>query len=333
MNSKSEEEEENFTKTILIFGISSFVGSNLAEYFKRTYKVIGTYNKNPARIPGVLTLSCDVLNKDEVQLIVYAFKPDITIYCAGLASVFECHKYEALADALNTSGLFNVQEYCQRYQSQIVYISSAYVFAGEKKNYIEMDIPDASTLYGKSQAAAEFFLQKSSLNYCIFRVCRLYGRGVAYANPTWLENLERKIKLGQPISMDNYIHTGFMDVYYLALIMKMAFEKKAQNRLFQVTSRDVHSLYEFGREYAEVFQHSKDMIAKGKWYFPLSQTQTSTQISGDELYFKLDSMNIEGFLNITMPSMRESLELTFNRLHGVTKKSQNESGGEGVIFI
>lgn len=166
-----------------MFGASSFVGSNLIEFFKKDFKVIGTYHKTYVSIPEVLTVPCDVLNKDEVQLILFAFKPDITIYCVGVSSIVECAKSSDLADALNTSGLFNVAEYCQRYKSQICYISSGYVFGGERKNYIEMDIPDATTVYGKTQAAAEFYIQKTSLNYVIFRACNLYGRGINPVKP------------------------------------------------------------------------------------------------------------------------------------------------------
>ncbi|PJB53787.1 MAG: hypothetical protein CO099_05215, partial [Bdellovibrio sp. CG_4_9_14_3_um_filter_39_7] len=85
-NPEEEKKKKSKRKTILIFGVSSFVGSNLAEYLKKDYRVVGTYNKNPVQIPGVLTLPCDVLSKDEVQLILFATKPDITIYAVGLSS-------------------------------------------------------------------------------------------------------------------------------------------------------------------------------------------------------------------------------------------------------
>ena|SRR5690606_16033756 len=191
--------------TILIFGISSFIGSNLAEHFKHDYKVIGTYHDHRVDIPGVLTVPCDVLVKEEVQSVLYAFRPDITVYCVGISSVLQCAKREDFADALNTSGLFNVAEYCQRYKSQICYISSGFVFGGESKNYLEMDIPDALTVYGRTQAAAEFYIQKTSLNYLIFRCCRLYGRGINPNQSTWFEHLQNKLTMGQVAVLDDLV--------------------------------------------------------------------------------------------------------------------------------
>jgi dTDP-4-dehydrorhamnose reductase len=330
---KEEEETENpKRKTIVIFGASSFIGSNLAEFFKKDYKVIGTYYKNSVHIPGVLTIPCDVLAKEEVQLILFAFKPDVVIYCAGVTSVYDCHKNEERADALNTSGLFNVAEYCQRYKAQICYISSGFIFAGQRKTYFEMDIPDSLTNYGKTQAAAEFYIQKTSLNYVIFRCCRLYGRGIVAQRPTWFQNFERRLSQNKSLSMDDFITTGFMDVYYLGLLIKMCLDKKVTNRLFQVSTNDIETLHGFSKHYSDVFGVSKDMFTKGRWTFPLNQTQSTTQVE-DKLFFKLDTANLEGFLNIELPTIKESLEFTYSRLGGQSVKKANSQGSDGIKFI
>jgi dTDP-4-dehydrorhamnose reductase len=332
---KSKKEKEVYEakkKTVVIFGVSSFIGSNLAEFLKKDFKVVGTYHKNSVRIPGVLAVPCDVLAKEEVQLVLFAFKPDFVIYCAGVSSVLECHKNEDRADALNTSGLFNVAEYCQRYKAQICYISSGFIFAGQKKNYFEMDIPDSLTSYGKTQAAAEFYIQKTSLNYVIFRCCRLYGRSLVPQRPTWFQNFQRKIAQNQNLSMDDFIHTGFLDVYYLGLILKMCFDKKVSNRLFQVSSNNICSLYEFSKFYAKSFNTSPDIFSKGRWAFPLNQGQSTTPVE-NKLYFNLDTANLEGFLNINLPSVEESLAFTFERLGGQVAKSRASQASEGIKFI
>ncbi len=330
-NEKTEHSEERI-KTIVIFGVSSFIGSNLAEFFKKDYKVVGTYYKNSVRINGVLTIPCDVLAKEEVQLVLFAFKPDYVIYCAGVSSIVDCNKYEDLADALNTNGLFNVSEYCQRYKAQICYISSGFIFAGEKKNYYEMDIPDALTTYGKTQAAAEFYIQKTSLNYLVYRCCRLYGRSINPIRPNWFENLQRELLLNNSLGMDDFVNTGFLDVYYLGMILKMNFDKGVSNRLFQISSSDIGSIYDFAKFYAEVFDVNTDRVSKTRWPIPLNASQTSTAVE-DQLYFNLDTENVEGFLNIELPSIKESLEFTFQRLKGLKKVGGKESSGEGIKFI
>lgn len=329
---KQKEVYEAKKKTVVIFGVSSFIGSNLAEFLKKDFKVVGTYHKNSVRIPGVLSVPCDVLAKEEVQLVLFAFKPDFVIYSVGVSSILECHKNEDRAEALNTSGLFNVSEYCQRYKAQICYISSGFIFAGQKKNYFEMDIPDSLTNYGKTQAAAEFYIQKTSLNYVIFRCCRLYGRSLVSQRPTWFQNFQRKIAYNQNLSMDDFIHTGFLDVYYLGLILKMCFDKKVSNRLFQVSSSEICSLYEFAKKYARAFNTSEDIFSKGRWAFPLNQGASTTQVES-KLYFSMDTANIEGFLNINLPTIDESLAFTYERLGGQTNESKSSQATEGIKFI
>jgi dTDP-4-dehydrorhamnose reductase len=325
-----EEDRVNDQKTVMIVGVCSFLGSNLANLLKKDFKVVGTYHKVKFMIPGVLTLPCDVLVKEEVQLVIFAMKPDYVIYCVGVPSLTMCAKYEKLADALNTSGLFNVTEYCQRYKAQICYLSSAYVFNGQKKSYIEMELPDAISTYGHSMAAGEFYLQKSSLNYVIFRCCNFYGRGIDRDGLTPFEKMQKKLVTNQSFIMDDYVNLGFLDVYYLALILKMCFKKGVMNRLFQVCSSDMMTHYQFAQTYANIFGESVGQIAKGKWHFPF-KSRTIDSIE-DEMFYKLDVSNIEGFLNIQMPSIEESLRFSFRNFHGVEHRSE-KSKGEGVSFI
>lgn len=333
MNSDENLIEEE--KTVLIIGISSFLGSNLAEYLKKYYKVIGTYYKNSVKIAGVLTLPVDVLNKEEVQRVIFTFRPDFTLYCAGMNSVVECSLNPEISDALNTTGLITVAEYCQRYKSQICYLSSGHVFSGEEKKYIEMDIPDANTVYGKSQAAAEFYIQKTSLNYVIFRTCRLYGRSLKSSNPNLFEVLQRELKKGSQIACDHNVSTGFLDIYYIAAMIRICFQKEVKNRLFQVSSRDIMTSYEFAQNYTEVFQQNKSLVTKGKWVYPLLKG-VGGAMELDKFYLQMDISNLEGFLSIKLPEIKESLAFTFKRFNGnLEKEKKSEMSGktDSIKFI
>lgn len=327
MNKKSD---EKIKKTILIFGVSSFTGSNLAEFLKKDFKVVGTYYRNPVSLPGILTMPCDVLTKENVQLVLYTVKPDITLYCVGVNSVIGCAETEGLADALNTSGLFNVTDMCQRYKSQICYISQDFVFSGENKDYVEMDIPDSSTVLGKSKSAGEFFIQKNSLNYMIIRTCHLYGRHINPMKRSFFENLQYNIHSPDPRSLDCYVKQGFMDINYLGLIIKLSIERKAQNRLIHVCSSDIMTRHEFAKTYCDVFKEPSARLTKGRWNFPLTQLRDGTE---EFWYYKLECSNLESFLNIHMPSIEESLKFTYLRFKGALEEKHKKSTGGSINFI
>nr|BDT26717.1 sugar nucleotide-binding protein [Bacteriovorax sp. HI3] len=320
-------------KTVLIMGITSFVGSNLCEFFRKDYRVVGTYHRKGQPIPGVLALPCDVLNKDEVQLVLYAFKPDIVIYCVGLTGLKECADMPNASDALNSAGLFNVAEIAPRYGARVIYLSSQFVFSGANKNYNEMDNADVITQYGKSQASSEFYLQKSSLNYLIVRCSKVYGRGVSPLRESWFEKLQRNLKANQSAIYDDFVHQGFVDVYYLGMVLKMCIDKNVANRLIHFASQDNMTYYEFAKTYCEIFHESESLINKGKWHLPILKS-TSVERVDEHLHYKLDVLNIEGLLKIKMPTIRESLEFTLKRLNGNRTPAKGVvNKGEGLSFI
>jgi dTDP-4-dehydrorhamnose reductase len=325
-----ENESIQSRKTILILGINSFVGSNLAEFLKKDYRVVGTYYRKSIPQQGILTLPCNVLSKEEVQLVMYAFKPDFVIYCVGLTSLRTCAESPNTCDALNSAGLYNVAEIAPRYGARVVYISSQFVFSGENKNYSEMDNPDVVTQYGKALASSEFYLQKSSLNYLIFRCCKLYGRGISSIKYPFFENLQHNLKSSVATVYDDSLKQGFMDVYYLAMVLKMCIDKNVSNRLLHFSSQDLLTHYEFAKLYCEIFNESDGLVNKGKWQIPSLKGASNFE----NPVYKLDTLNIEGVLKIKMPTIRESLEFTFDRLNGEKKIIKKVSTkGEGISFI
>lgn len=324
---------EQKPKTILIFGISSFVGSSLAEFLKRDYKVVGTYCHNPVSIRGITTLPCDILNKQEVQLVLYTFKPDITIYAVGKSSIVDCGLYEREADALNTSGLFNVTDSCQRYKSQVIYLSSNFVFSGESDEYMESDIPDATTTYGKTQAAAEFYIQKSSLNYLIFRVCRLYGRGGVHTRKNLFEKIQQKLHKREEFELDDYVKTGFLDVDYLGMVIKICIERKLKNRLLQVSSTDFISTYAFGKLYCQKFHEPSKLLTSGKWPYPIMSSAKVGDNSSGYLNFNMNIANAEGYLHLSLPTVEESLEYSAQKMRTIAESKDSSSSKDTINYI
>ena len=273
-------------KTILIFGISSFLGSSLADILKKEYRVVGTYYEQPVEIEDVLTLKCDVHQKSLVQKIVYLFKPDVTIYAVGLTDIHACQDFPKVADALNTAGVFNVSQSSERYNSKFIYFSSSYIFSGEDTLFRENDTPMPSSIYGNTMASSEFYVQKSCLNYLIFRCAPIVGRSYNKNSLNWLEVLERCNFLNEKIGCDDKVYTGYIDIWTLADVLKTAIESQVTNRLFQVASTDIMTRYEFSKKYLEVFHGNTGLLSKTDWKFPRTENQLALQNLGENLFFQ-----------------------------------------------
>lgn len=318
-------------KTILIFGLSSFVGSNLAENLKSEYRIIGTYFNTPTHIEGVLSIKCDVHNKDIVQKVVLLFRPDITIYAVGLTDLDACQDYPKVADALNTAGVFNVSMASERYHSKFVYFSSCYIFPGENVLLKEDDTPMPSSIYGNTVASSEFYIQKSCLNYIIFRCCPIYGRCYNPNDLKWVEAIERNEFLSQKIICDSKVHTGFIDVYTISELLKRAIDLDVTNRLLQVNTKDLMTRYQFANTYLKYFGGNNSLLVKGDWKFPQTENALSLQSLGEEIYFNLDTHNIEVEFGITMPTIEETLVKYKNKIEGSVKAKKAVSAG--ITFI
>lgn len=297
-------------KTILIFGVSSFVGSNLIELLKDEFRIIGTYHKTPVSIPGVTCIPCDVLKKDYVSNITARFRPDLTIYAVGLSSLKDCQLSPKLADALNSVGAVNCCQASERYGSKFIYISSGYVLSGDDTVYREGETPFPNTTYGSSLSSTEFYIQRSCLNYLILRCCPLYGRSYNPGHNNWFESLQASLAKGEPFLADDSVHTGFLDVQIMIRILKATLANNVTNRLFHVSSKDFMTRYDFAVLYAKIFRKDEGLIQRAGGKFPVDKNKDEN----NNYFYRLDTANIEEFLNAKMPRIEESLQLTYKRL-------------------
>lgn len=296
-------------KTVLIFGISSFVGSNLATELADEFRVVGTYHKTPVEIPGVTCYPCDVLKKDYVSNLISRIKPDFTIYAIGLSSLMECKLNPKKADALNSAGAVNVCNSSERYSSKFIYLSSSYVLGGGEQLYKEGDTPFPTTVYGNTLSSTEFYIQRSCLNYLILRSAPLYGRSYGANHPNWFETVQAALAQGRVVQADDTVVTGYLDVVILGRILKSFLNSSVTNRLFQISSRDFITRYEFARLIAKTFKNDEELVQRSSVSFPNDEKKGSTGFS-----FKMDTYNAETFLSLKMPSIEESLQLTYKRL-------------------
>ncbi len=318
-------------KTVLIYGVSSFVGSNLAEQLRDKYRVVGTYNETKVQISNVISLQCDVYSKEQVERVMYMFKPDITIYAVGLKNLLLCQEFPKLADALNTAGVFNVSQISERYQSKFIYFSSSYIFSGENTSYTESDSPSPLNVYGNTVASAEFFIQKSCLNYIIFRCSPIFGRSYNPSDKTFVENLEYQSFLDEKMVCDNRVRTGFIDIVSLAKIVDLAIDKNTVNKLIQITGADLMTHYEFALAYFKASGRETNLATRGDWKYPINQSSVNTQSPEQELIFKMNTSNLVNELGVVLPKITEMIENYQDFLAGSGKRRKIKSSG--VRFV
>ena len=73
--------------------------------------------------------------------------------------------------------------------------------------------------------------------------------------------------------------------------------------------------YEFAKTYATIFREEESLISGGRLRFPV----TKDSVSNDEFdhCYHIDNINLEGFLDLKMPSIEESLQFTLKNFKGL----------------
>ncbi len=100
----------------------------------------------------------DITDEDAVRRFVCRHKPDIVFHTAALADIRRCETDRALAWRVNVKGTEHLVRACheQVKDCRFVYVSTACVFAGDRGNYVETDLPQPKNYYALTKLLGEF---------------------------------------------------------------------------------------------------------------------------------------------------------------------------------
>jgi len=151
---------------VLVTGANGMLGQDLCPTLQDNgYEVIETDIN-----------SLDITNFDMVQKVLNREKPDIIVHCAAYTNVDKAQEDVETAELINVKGTQNIAKACSEINATMVYISTDYVFDGEKKEpYIPTDIPNPQNVYGRTKFEGEEMVKKYCKKYYITRTSWLYG--------------------------------------------------------------------------------------------------------------------------------------------------------------
>jgi dTDP-4-dehydrorhamnose reductase len=158
---------------LLITGASGLYGSKLTQLaVTEGYEVYST-DVQEMQVWGNF-VKMDISNKIVVDETFKRVKPDVVIHAATLTDVDKCELNKELAWKINVEGTKNVLEAAKAEGTFVIYISTDYVFGGEKGNYKETDKPNPIQYYGLTKLKSEE-LVKTHDEYFIGRPSVIYG--------------------------------------------------------------------------------------------------------------------------------------------------------------
>ena len=118
----------------------------------------------------------DIRKEDESVTKMEALRPEIVIHAAAYTDVDGCELDREKAFAVNAEGTRHVALAASRCRAKMIYLSTDYVFDGEKgEPYLETDPPHPLNVYGDSKLKGEQYVQEWGKDSLIIRTQWLYG--------------------------------------------------------------------------------------------------------------------------------------------------------------
>jgi dTDP-4-dehydrorhamnose reductase len=158
----------------IVTGASGLFGSCLVELaLKEGFEVYSGYYEHLVNIGHPFKLN--VTNSGAIMNTFSRIRPDIVVHAAALTDVDLCERDKVFAYQTNIDGTRNIIDACRRFGVYLVYISTDYVFQGDKGMYKEDDSCSPVNYYGNSKLESEKLVKSSGLDYLVVRASVIFG--------------------------------------------------------------------------------------------------------------------------------------------------------------
>ena len=229
------------------------MGSKLAEVaLARGNQVFSGYAHNEPQCGRAIRF--DLMDERGIYDLVDRLRPDVIIHSAALTDVDRCERERELAYKMNVEGTQAIAKAAEKAGAFLVYISTDYVFDGERGSYREDEKTNPVSYYGQSKLLGEEFCRG-----CIARTCVIYGSRPASGKVNFALWLIESLKSGKQVRVvtDQFI-TPTLNTNLAKMVLEAA--DRRLSGVYHLAGATRISRYDFAREVARVFDLDSDLI-------------------------------------------------------------------------
>ena len=177
---------------VLVTGGLGYIGKFICSCLKNKYDIVSTDCRKPEHIAEKFEY-LDITDERQVKRQLLSIKPDTIIHLAGIKDLNFSQKNKELTYNINVCGTNNLISVCKDTGAKMIFLSTDYVFDGQKGMYKEEDAVNPQTYYGFTKVEAEKSISESLDNYVIIRTGGVFGSYDGAMSPlfSWLlDNLK-----------------------------------------------------------------------------------------------------------------------------------------------
>jgi dTDP-4-dehydrorhamnose reductase len=243
---------------ILVTGASGLLGSKVAELtFSEGHEVYSAFNQHTINHGSPVRM--DLTDLDSCRRVFENIRPEAVVHSAALTNVDLCEVEKETAWRINVYGTELIARLCKEFNCFMVFISTDYVFNGERGLYSEEDQPDPINYYGYTKLKAEEAVRSILNDYCIVRTSVIFGSKPAAGKinfALWiLESLKQKRRINVVVDQINSptLNTNLAEAILEILDRKLM-------GLYHIAGATPISRYDFACLLAEEFKLERELI-------------------------------------------------------------------------
>ncbi|OGG00517.1 hypothetical protein A2Y99_03715 [Candidatus Gottesmanbacteria bacterium RBG_13_37_7] len=230
---------------ILTTGCSGLVGSRVADILQHKYLF-----EDLSLATGI-----NITHLDELEKHIASSRADVILHMAAKTDVDSCEDDKAYGEEgaawmVNVVGTENVVNCAEKFNKRVIYISTDFVFDGNKEYFSESDLPNPVNWYGETKLEGENIVLNSG-NASIIRIAYPYKKDVL-EKKDFVHRIWDNIVLGKQIFgvSDHVITPTFIDD--IALVLDIFLERKLTG-IFHAVGGESLTAYEAADNIGKVF--------------------------------------------------------------------------------
>lgn len=250
---------------ILVTGANGFLGNYLVQQLLQKQLPVIATGKGDCRLSftGVDNFDYEPMDFTDpfaVHDLFEKYQPSVVVHAGAMSKPDDCEKEQWRAYLTNVEGTVTLLTNAEEYRSFFVFVSTDFVFDGEKGMYSETDIPSPVNFYGKTKLEAEEIVKEYAFDWAIARTVLVYGKPLA-GRSNILSIVKEKLEKGEEYSVVNDQVRTPTYVEDLAAAIVAIIEKKAAG-IYHVSGTDILTPYEMAIKTADYLGLDKSLLKK-----------------------------------------------------------------------
>lgn len=201
----------------------------------------------------------DITKSENTERVISKTKPHVVINTAAMTQVDQCETEQEACWKNNVLAVENVVKACENSGSQLIHISTDFIFDGTHGPLDESAIPNPISFYGKSKLAGEEIVKQSKLPWAILRTVLVFGVTKDMSRSNIVLWVKKSLEEGKVINVVNDQWRTPTLAEDLAMGCYLAAIKKAKG-IYNISGDEMMTPYDIAIKTAEFFGLDKSLI-------------------------------------------------------------------------